>query len=64
MVMPDLGTPHAAEKFLRPIRASAVQAVRLFVVDALHLITGMQIVPGAGFVGVNDGALGDTGLDE
>jgi hypothetical protein len=31
MVVANLGTPHAAEKFLCQIRASAVEAVRLFV---------------------------------
>jgi hypothetical protein len=35
MVVANLGTAHAAEKFFRPIRACAVQAVGFFVVDAL-----------------------------
>jgi len=36
VMMSDLGTAHAAEKFLCPIRASAVEAVGFLVVDALH----------------------------
>jgi hypothetical protein len=32
----DFGTANAAKKFLGPIRASAVEAVSLFVVDPAH----------------------------
>jgi hypothetical protein len=32
----DFRASHAAEKFLCPIRASAVEAVRLVMVDPLH----------------------------
>jgi hypothetical protein len=37
MVVADLGTAHTAEKLFGPIGASVVEAVGLFVIDALHL---------------------------
>ena len=36
MVMADFSAAHTAEKFLRPIRAGAVETVSLLMVDALH----------------------------
>jgi len=60
VVMSDLGAPHTAEEFFGPIRASAVQAVRLLMVDPLHLVAAVKIVPGAGFIGVHDGSFSDT----
>lgn len=60
----DLAATHAAEKFLRPIRTSVVEAVGFLMVDTLHLVSGMKLVPCAGLVGVDDGALGDASLYE
>jgi hypothetical protein len=45
MMVADLGAAHAAEKLFRPIRASAVEAVRLFVIDTLHLEARVQRIP-------------------
>jgi hypothetical protein len=56
MVMADLAPPHPAEKFLRPIRAGTVQAVRILMIDALHFEAAVKIVPCAGFIGMDDGA--------
>jgi hypothetical protein len=62
--MADLGPAHAAKKFLCPIGACAVQAVGLFVVDALHFEAGVKIVPGRRLVGVHDPSLGEARADE
>ncbi len=45
VVVPNLGAAHAAEKFLCPIGASAVEAVRLLVIDAL--LAGVSCSAGA-----------------
>jgi hypothetical protein len=46
MVMMALfGAAHAAEKFLCPIRASAVEAIGFFVIDPFHFVRGMQRYP-------------------
>jgi hypothetical protein len=45
VMMPDLGAAHAAEKFLCPIRASAVEAVGFLMIDALHFKAAVQLVP-------------------
>jgi hypothetical protein len=37
MMVPNLRATHAAEKLFGPIGASAVQAVRLLMVNPLHL---------------------------
>jgi hypothetical protein len=43
MMMVTLFRPaHTAEKFLGPIRASAVKAIGFFVIDALHFVLGVQ----------------------
>jgi hypothetical protein len=41
VVVADLGTAHATEKFLCPIGAGTVEAVSLFVIDPLHFKAGM-----------------------
>jgi hypothetical protein len=45
MVVADLCPAHTAKKFLGPIRASAVEAVSLFMIDPLHLVTLVQFIP-------------------
>jgi hypothetical protein len=45
MMVANLSPAHAAEKFLRPIGAGTVQAVRFFVIDTLHFEPAMQLVP-------------------
>jgi hypothetical protein len=64
MVMADRDAAHAAEKAFGLVGAGAVQAVRLLVIDALHLVAAVQVVPCAGLVGVNDRAFGDAAADE
>src|SRR5260221_14637320 len=64
MVNADLATAQAAEIFLSVVGASAVKAIRLLMVDALHFETLVQAIPCAAFVGVNRGALGDASADE
>jgi hypothetical protein len=54
VVVADLGTAHAREKFFGPIGASAVQAVSLLVIDALHFEAGMEVVPSGRLVGIDD----------
>jgi hypothetical protein len=53
----NLGTAQAGEVFLRLIGASAVEAVRLLMVDTLHFKTVVQAIPSAAFVRVNGSAL-------
>jgi hypothetical protein len=64
VMMPDLGAAHAAEQVLGPIGASAVQAVRLLMINALHFEAAVEIVPGTRLIGVHNGSLGGTRLDE
>ena len=45
MMMPDFSAPHAAEKFLGPIRASAVEAVSIFVIDPLDFKARVKRIP-------------------
>lgn len=64
MVMAGLSAAKAPEIFLRPIRASVVEAVSLLMIDPLHFKRAVQIVPRGRFVGVDDSSLGDARLDE
>ena len=64
VMVANFGAAHAAEKFLCPIRAGAVEAVRLFVIDPLHFELAVQAIPRCRFVGIDDGSLGDAGADE
>jgi len=64
VMVTDLRAAHTAEKFLCPIRASAVEAIGFFVIDALHFVLGMQRIPRAAFVRIDNRALGDAGADE
>jgi hypothetical protein len=41
VAMPDFAAPQAAEIFLSPIGASAVEAVGFLMIDALHFIARM-----------------------
>ena len=64
MVMAGFGPAHTAEKFLCPIRASAVKAICFFVIDALHFICGVQRIPRASFVRIDNRSLGDARANE
>ena len=64
MVVADLGAAQAAEKFLRPVRASAIIAVGFLVIDALHFELGVEAVPRRRFVGVDDRSLCDARTDK
>ena len=44
VVVTDLAAPDAAEKFLGPIGAGAVEAVSLLVVDPLHFKAAIWVV--------------------
>lgn len=46
MVMPDLSPAHAGEEAFRTVRVDAArQAVGLAVVNPLHVVARMQVVP-------------------
>src|ERR1700720_686913 len=65
VMVADLGSAHAAEKRFGVVAVDAVaETVRLLMVDPVHREPAVQLVPGAGFVGVNLGALGDPGANE
>lgn len=63
VVNTDLGPAQAGEEGFRLVCASALQTVRLLVVDALHLVVGVQDVIGRRFVGMDRGALGNPATD-
>jgi hypothetical protein len=60
MMVALFGAAQAAEKFFLPICASAVHRISLFVIDALHFILGVQRIPRATFVSVDNRSLGDA----
>src|SRR4051812_29747648 len=64
MVNADFGATQPTEILLSPIGASAVERIRLLMVDPLHFKPLMQMVPSGGFVGVNGCALGDPSANE
>lgn len=64
VVMADLGAAKAAEIALSIVRASAVFAISLLMIDALHFEAGVEAIPRGCFVGMDDRALGDARLDE
>ena len=45
MVNADLTPTQAGEVFFGPIGASAVEAVRLLMIDAFHLETFVEVIP-------------------
>lgn len=47
MVNADLGATKPGEERVRLVRAGAVQAVRHGMVDAMHLIVSVQVIPAA-----------------
>ena len=60
----DFGAAQAEEIFFSFVGAGTVKAVRLLMVDALHLETFMEVIPSMGFVGTNGRGLGDVAADE
>jgi hypothetical protein len=44
VVVADLGAAHTAEKFLCPIRASAIETIRFLVIDTLHFEAAMKLI--------------------
>ena len=64
MVMALFGAAHAAEKFFCPIRASAVKAIGFLMIDTFHFVCGVQRIPRAAFIRVNNRALGNARADE
>jgi hypothetical protein len=59
----DLGASEV-DVLLSHVSASAIEAVRLRMIDSLDRETLMEIGPGRRVVGVHDRALGNTGADE
>ena len=45
VMVADLGAAHTAEKLFGPVGASAVEAVRLLVIDPLNLVTALRPHP-------------------
>jgi hypothetical protein len=45
MVMPNFAAPHAGEKRLSAIRVNAIQRISFLVIDPVHFVTSVQIVP-------------------
>lgn len=64
VMLAPLSTAQTGEEAFRLIGAGIVSAVSLRVVDNLHGVLGAESFPTLGFIGVNDGALFDAGLDE
>jgi hypothetical protein len=64
LMVADLSAANAAEKFLRPIRAGAVEAVRLFVIDPADFELAAKAISRGRFVGGDDSSPGDAGADE
>jgi hypothetical protein len=60
VVMADFGAAHAGKERLGVVRVDiAVQAIGFLMVDAVHREAAVQLVPRAGFVGVDFGAPGN-----
>lgn len=64
MVRPHLGTAKSREKRLRLIGASAILAIRLRMVDALHLVAAVQGIPPGGLIRVYRAAQGHPATDD
>jgi len=64
MMVPDLATPYAGEKFFCPIGASARERIGFLMIDPLHFELAVKIVPRPGFVRMDHGAGRDPRLDE
>src|SRR5208282_664715 len=60
MVLADLRTPQPRDIAFRLVRARAVLAVGLAMIDPFHLEACVEIIPGSGLVGVDDAASGDA----
>jgi hypothetical protein len=56
VVVADFSAAHPREKFLCPIRASAVEALGFLMIYALHFKAGMKIIPCGRIVGIDDSA--------
>lgn len=63
MGMADFAVAKAGEVGFSMVRAGVLVAVGDFVIDALHLVTRMEFVPGVAFVGVHGRIIGDARLD-
>ena len=60
----DFSAPQSGDVFLSHVRASAIEAVCLLMIDSLDLETLMKVVPRRRFVGVDDRALRNASADE
>src|SRR5580658_8126269 len=64
MMMADLGAAEAAEKLFGPIGARLAVRIDFGVIDPLHFKAGVQIIPSARLVGVDDGSGRHAAADE
>jgi hypothetical protein len=60
MMLADLRAPQPGEKALRLVRAGAISAIRLAMIDPLHLETRMKIIPSPCLVSMDDAPSGDA----
>ena len=60
----DFSAPQSVDVFLSNVRAIAIEAVCLLMIDSLDLETLMKVVPRRRFVGVDDRALRNASADE
>ena len=60
----DFSAPQSGDVFLSHVRASAIEAVCLLMIDSLDLETLMQIIPRRRFVGMDNRPLRDAGASE
>ena len=63
VVLADLSPAQAAKETLGLVRARAIMAVRIAVIDALGEVARVQLVPMFGFVGIDRAAGRDIGAD-
>ena len=56
----SLRAPQPGDIALRLVRAGAILAVGIPIIDALHFKARMKIVPGSRFVGMDNAAFGDA----
>ena len=60
MMLPDLRAPQPGEIALRVVCAGAIRAIRLAMIDSLHLEARMKIIPSPCLVGMDDAPSGDA----
>ncbi len=64
MMLPDLRAPQPGEIALRVVCAGAIRAIRLAMIDSLHLEARMKIIPSPCLVRVDNAPSGDAAADD